>query len=43
MWKLKCDTNKLIYETNRFTIAENRLVVTKGKAGWRREGLGVWG
>ena len=31
MWILKDDTNKLIYETNRLTDLETKLMVTKGK------------
>ena len=41
MWNLKYDTNELIYETNRPTDIENRLVV-KGEKGLGRNGLGVW-
>ena len=39
MWSLKYDINETIYETNRFTDIENRLVVAKG---WERDGVGVW-
>ena len=39
MWNLKYDVNETIYETNRFTDIENRLVVAKG---WERDGVGVW-
>ena len=36
MWNLKYDTNELIYETNRLTDIENRIVVAKGEGreGW---------
>jgi len=40
MWNVKYDTNEHIYETNRLTDTENRLVVAK--RGWRRDGLGIW-
>ena len=33
MWNLKYDTNELIYEINRITDIENRLVVAKGERG----------
>ena len=33
MWSLKYGTNEPIYETNRFTDMENRLVVAKGEVG----------
>ena len=33
MWNLKYDTNEHIYETNRVTDIENRLVVTEGNSG----------
>ena len=39
-WNLKYDTNERIYETDRQTHRQNRLVVAKGE--WGREGLGVW-
>ena len=39
MWNLKYDTNEFVYETERLTDIENRLVVTKREAG---DGLGVW-
>ena len=42
MWNLKYDTHELIYEGERLTDIENRLVVAKGGVGGR-EGLGVWG
>ena len=42
MWNLKYDTNEHIYETDRLTDIENRLVVAKGEGGWERDGLGVW-
>ena len=32
-WNLKYDTNEHIYETNRVTDIENRLVVTEGNSG----------
>ena len=32
-WNLKYDTNELIYETNRLTDIENKLVVAKGDSG----------
>ena len=31
MWKLKYDTNELLYETERVTDTENRLVVIEGE------------
>ena len=31
MWNLKYDTNELIYEINRITDIENRLVVASGE------------
>ena len=31
MWNLKYDTNEPIYETNRITDIENRLLVAKGE------------
>ena len=43
MWNLKYDTNEPIYETNRITDIENRLVVAKGGGGWERDRPGVWG
>ena len=33
MWNLKYDTNELIYETNRLTDIENKLMVPKGRGG----------
>ena len=42
MWNLKYDTNEHIYETDRLTDIENRLVVAKGEGVLGREGLGVW-
>ena len=43
MWNLKYDTNELIYETNRLTDIENRLVVAKGKKGWEDGWIGSLG
>ena len=40
MWNIKYDTNEPIYETNRFTDIEKKLVVTKGE--YRKDRLGVW-
>ena len=37
MWNLKYDTNEPIYETNRLTDIQNKLVVAKGECsggGW---------
>ena len=43
MWSLRYDTNEHIYETNRHTDIENKLVVAKTE-GWReRDGVGVRG
>ena len=42
LWNLKHGTNELIYETEMDSDIENRLVVAKRKAGWGRDGLGVW-
>ena len=44
MWNLKYDTNELIYETERLTDIENKLMVTKGGSGRRGRGdkLGIW-
>ena len=40
MWNLRLDTNELIYEANRLTDIEHRLVVAKGVGeGW----TGSWG
>ena len=39
--KKKSDTNELIYKTNRPTDIENKLMVTKGERGWRRDKIGV--
>ena len=36
IWNLKYDTHEL-------TQMQNRLVVAKGKWGWGKEGVGVWG
>ena len=33
MWNLKYDTHKLIYETERVTDVENRLVSPRGRVG----------
>ena len=33
MWNLKYDTNELIYNRNRLTDIENKLMVTKGERG----------
>ena len=40
-WSRKYDTNELIYETDRLTDTENRLVVAKGTGVQERVGLGV--
>jgi len=40
-WSLKYDTNEFVYETDRLTDTENRLVVAKGKGVQERVGLGV--
>ena len=32
-----------LWNRNRLTDIENRLAVAKGKRGWGRDGLGVWG
>ena len=37
VWNLNYDTNELIYKTETDSDIENRLVVAKGKGGWRRE------
>ena len=42
MWILKDDTNELIYETNRLTDIENKLMVTKKERDWGRDNLEVW-
>ena len=38
MWNLKHGTNEPIYETERLTDIENRLVVAKGKGRGRQRG-----
>ena len=42
MWNLKYDTNERICETEAGTDTENKLMVTKGDRGWKRDKLGVW-
>ena len=42
MWNLKYDTNELIHKTERHTDTENKIRVTKGERGVRRDELGVW-
>ena len=42
MWNLNYDTNGHIYETERDSDAENRLVVAMAEEGEGRDGLGVW-
>ena len=39
LWNLKYDTNELIYETERVTDIENRLVLPRGRVG-EKGGLG---
>ena len=39
IWKLKYDTNELIYKTCRLTDRENHLMITKGEG--RRDKLGA--
>ena len=39
MWNLRYDTNEFVYETERLTDLENRLVVAKREAG---DELGFW-
>ena len=41
-WNLKYNTNEHIYETERLTDIENRLVDAKKGGAWVREGCGVW-
>ena len=45
MWNLKNYTNEPIYERNRITDLENRLVVAKGVGvgGWGRDRVRAWG
>ena len=41
MWNLKNDTNELIYKTEtRRTDIENKLMITKGKAGGMNQEFG---
>ena len=42
MWKLKYDTNELIYETETDSQIENKLMVIKGERGSGRDKLAVW-
>ena len=42
MWNLKYDTNEFIYETEKDSDTDNRLLVAKGEEGWGRDGVGVW-
>ena len=44
MWKLKSDTHKFFYQTNRnrLTTIGNKLKVAKGERGKERDKSGVW-
>ena len=43
MWNLKYDTKEHIYETNRLTDIESRLLFAKEEGSCRRKGLRAWG
>ena len=43
MWNLKYDTKEHVYETNRLTDLENRLVFAKEDGSCGRKGLRAWG
>ena len=41
-WNLKCNTDKLIYETETDSQTENKLVVTKEERGEGTDEIRVW-
>ena len=44
MWNLKYDTNEHIHETETDSQTQRSdLWLSRGRGGWGRNGLGVWG